>query len=364
MKNKRIEEGRNYKMEQRELRKLNKGITLIALVITIIVLLILAGVSIAMLTGENGILTQANNAKRETEKGSGNISKEELKEILEKYFTDVPEEIPEEIETVELTQKEEYGSEEIKLSEIWKGEFEEEEAKEEPIEETESYVVNYADTNGDGKADGIIFADLAVGGSGQWGDSWGDYSVPTASGLKEYYIANENYSDSRFGNRSGKLIVPVAGTSGNDRFYIMALEDVNPGTYYCWYAAAYGKLNNTVGGTTNDFGKGKENTEYVMNKWTNKTWGAQNTGSYADMWGVIQTQVNQGWFVPSKSEWAAFAGSLGITSSNYSSYGLKKYYWSSLQYDTSIAYYAGIGGGVIFDGSVNSSRYVRLCATF
>ena len=41
----------------------NKGITLIALVITIIVLLILAGVSIAMLTGENGILMQAQNAK-------------------------------------------------------------------------------------------------------------------------------------------------------------------------------------------------------------------------------------------------------------------------------------------------------------
>ena len=38
-----------------------------ALVITIIVLLILAGVSIAMLTGENGILTQAQNAKEETE---------------------------------------------------------------------------------------------------------------------------------------------------------------------------------------------------------------------------------------------------------------------------------------------------------
>lgn len=41
----------------------NKGITLIALVITIIVLLILAGVSIAMLTGENGILKQANTSK-------------------------------------------------------------------------------------------------------------------------------------------------------------------------------------------------------------------------------------------------------------------------------------------------------------
>lgn len=40
-----------------------KGITLIALVITIIVLLILAGVSIAMLTGENGILTRTKEAK-------------------------------------------------------------------------------------------------------------------------------------------------------------------------------------------------------------------------------------------------------------------------------------------------------------
>ena len=40
-----------------------RGITLIALVITIIVLLILAGISIAMLTGENGILTNAQNAK-------------------------------------------------------------------------------------------------------------------------------------------------------------------------------------------------------------------------------------------------------------------------------------------------------------
>ena len=46
----------------------NKGITLIALVITIIVLLILAGVSIAMLTGQNGILTQANSSKSATVK--------------------------------------------------------------------------------------------------------------------------------------------------------------------------------------------------------------------------------------------------------------------------------------------------------
>ncbi len=46
-----------------------RGITLIALVITIIVLLILAGVSIAMLTGDNGILTKSTQAKKETEMG-------------------------------------------------------------------------------------------------------------------------------------------------------------------------------------------------------------------------------------------------------------------------------------------------------
>ena len=51
-------------------KEAQNGITLIALVITIIVLLILAGVSIAMLTGQNGILTQANNAKNETELAS------------------------------------------------------------------------------------------------------------------------------------------------------------------------------------------------------------------------------------------------------------------------------------------------------
>lgn len=45
----------------------NQGITLIALVITVIVLLILAGVTIATLTGDNGILTRAQEAKNKTE---------------------------------------------------------------------------------------------------------------------------------------------------------------------------------------------------------------------------------------------------------------------------------------------------------
>lgn len=41
----------------------NKGITLVALVVTIIVLLILAGVTIAMVAGDNGVLNKASKAK-------------------------------------------------------------------------------------------------------------------------------------------------------------------------------------------------------------------------------------------------------------------------------------------------------------
>ena len=54
---------RNFKIQKNEREK---GITLIALVITIIVLLILAGVTIATLTGNNGVLTKATEAKDET----------------------------------------------------------------------------------------------------------------------------------------------------------------------------------------------------------------------------------------------------------------------------------------------------------
>ena len=85
-------------------KDMNKGITLIALVITIIVLLILAAVSIATLTGENGILTRANDAKTSTEiaeekekvelatvaaladDNGGDIKEDYLKQELEKYF--------------------------------------------------------------------------------------------------------------------------------------------------------------------------------------------------------------------------------------------------------------------------------------
>ena len=56
--------------------KKEKGITLIALVVTIVVLIILAGISISVLSGDNGIINQAKKGKEETE-----ISEE--KEIID-----------------------------------------------------------------------------------------------------------------------------------------------------------------------------------------------------------------------------------------------------------------------------------------
>ena len=77
-------------------KKEEAGITLIALVITIIVLLILVGVSIATLTGENGILTRAQDAKEQTgvteEREKVELSAQAAlidnngKEILEQYL--------------------------------------------------------------------------------------------------------------------------------------------------------------------------------------------------------------------------------------------------------------------------------------
>ncbi len=65
-----------------------KGITLIALIITIIVLLILSGVSIAMLTGDNGIITKAIEAKEKTEEAKIR-EEQELNNLLNEIINEV-----------------------------------------------------------------------------------------------------------------------------------------------------------------------------------------------------------------------------------------------------------------------------------
>ena len=62
----------------------NRGITLIALVVTIIVLLILAGISIAMLTEQNGILNRASEAKEKTMQ-----AQQEEQSILDDYESQI-----------------------------------------------------------------------------------------------------------------------------------------------------------------------------------------------------------------------------------------------------------------------------------
>ena len=63
--------------------KQEKGITLIALVVTIIVLLILAGISINALAGQNGILNRATGAKESQEKAQAQeLAKLKLQELL------------------------------------------------------------------------------------------------------------------------------------------------------------------------------------------------------------------------------------------------------------------------------------------
>ena len=58
--------------EEENNMKNNKGITLVALVVTIVVLLILAGVSINMVLGENGIVTKAKDARDKTKQAQAN----------------------------------------------------------------------------------------------------------------------------------------------------------------------------------------------------------------------------------------------------------------------------------------------------
>ena len=232
------------------------------------------------------------------------------------------------------------------------------------ISKTESQVGKYADINGDGTVDGIIFADLMVGGSGQWydvtGEDAGKYTIPTISSCKDYYVSQESYTNKLGG--TAEVLSPTG--SGNSRFYITALNDIDS-DYHDWYNAASEKMTDYANTTSLSFGKGKSNTATMISKWNSKSYGEQNACSdHTDLWGNIQAQVNNGWFVPSIKEWAAFAKNIGITDSNYSSKGLKYYYWSSSQYKAHAAYSIGFGQDCVGADGVEGYANVRLATTF
>ena len=128
--------GKMLKNVLKKSSKESKGITLIALVITIIVLLILAGITMASVTGENGILKKATDAKGATEKAAlveeakteilnmqaenktGDFNSTDLKSVLEKYFDNVPNAYDINADT-KLIAKKEYGGYELKVSDIY-----------------------------------------------------------------------------------------------------------------------------------------------------------------------------------------------------------------------------------------------------
>ena len=152
----------------------------------------------------------------------------------------------------------------------------------------------------------------------------------------------------------------------------MALEDIDNETHY-WWKDAYGKLDSTynVEETAIDFTidnskpTGLVNTERMMECYKKgEINGTTVSKDENDMWGLIQNEVDRGWFVPSKSEWAAFGTALSIDETNYVNYGLSDWYWSSSQYDTDSAYYAGFDGGYIINLSVYDINSVRLSTTF
>ena len=174
----------------------------------------------------------------------------------------------------------------------------------------------YADVDGNGTVDGVIFEDFKVGGSGSWGNRNGTYTIPTVSGTKEYYISKTNYSGP-FGTKD----VLSAKGSGNNRFYVMALSDVGNDTY-SWSE-----------------GKGLE---------------------------------SNGWIMPERNEWAAFLGNLKISESNYKSCGLKGEYWSSTKADDSFVWTAQFTTVENYNGYFVKTLYkydyyrrsVRFCKKF
>ena len=238
------------------------------------------------------------------------------------------------------------------------------------VTESESYVGYYADVDGNGTVDGVIYADLAIGGSGTWNssgnssyNSYGKYTIPKGSNFKKYKVSKNNHTDD-FGTKD---VLTVSNSSGNERFYVMALDNVDNSQHY-WYQNVYG---NMIGyATSTSFGSGKQNTKNMIAKWNSSEYGSQTTsGSYTDMWGLSAVQSgtwngSSGWYIPSREEWSAFGDQLGITSSNYEDKGLSSWYWSSSQNTSGQAYLARVNLGYMYDGVVYQINSVRLGATF
>ena len=324
--------------------KTQKGITLIALVITIIVMLILVGVTLNVVLNGNLIgNTQDARNKQEME-----IQREQLQSAV--WAAIDPETSEVDFNNVILFgwELQEQGTDHIYTSpkgyKFWVGSngevktldeiTEEKPGINKPDLEEGNYVGYYADIDIDGEVDGIIFVDLLAGSirdTQGWGiaEVYTEYTLPsniTTNNVKSYYISQESYTDSHFGTHA---VISPKSNSGENRFYIMQLSNFTTPEYnmFYWYKNAYGKMKNPLI-TADNFGEGKENTRKMIAKWnaagTEEGYAAEQTDN--DIWKHIQTKYEEGWFLPSAEEWAAFLNELeitGTTNGNYKNLRIK-----------------------------------------
>ena len=387
------------KSSRRVYSRSDKAITLIALIVTIIVLLILAGVTINLAVNNQGIFNKAKTATRAFKNASENeqTGLDEADKEIAKYMpkegseggsgsgsessggtserensgsstsessnasgtggtVEKPTDPSGTGGTVEkpvvprLTEDEVYGST-LKRKEAL------------PI--TQENLI-YADYNNDGYADGIIVADASGNavttdkiGSGDFAD----YSV------KEFNYLNASNASNQ-AKVKGYL---VTRTKASNKFYVLSLADYDLSTSHTWYKKAYGKMKeynasaNTP--TSIEIGKGENNTRLMVQRIAYHSTLKPDYGdpTDSDIWQVLQTRPT-GWFVPSKNEWKAFMTNLkaqGLTTSNYqSSFGLHNYYWSSSQNSSYFAWFVSFSHGTMNANGVNDTYSLRLCATF
>lgn len=250
------------------------------------------------------------------------------------------------------------------------------------MSKVDSYVGYYADIDKDGNVDGVIFVDLLTGSireTQSWCRNTGEYTLPadvSASNVKNYYISKESHT---WAGITKPVLSPIG--NGKERFYIMQLtdfttlaktdgtEDENYPEYQIY--SFYKNANMTPLITSINFSEGSENTRKMIAKWsaTGTIDGYTNaTQDKQDIWKHIQIKYQQGWFIPSRAEWAAFANELGITgrsNGNYNSkYGLSDCYWSSSQSSYKHAWHARFKDYTMYEGLAENIYAIRLTKIF
>ena len=259
-------------MTKKDLKNRSKGITLIALVITIIVLLILAGVSIAMLTGQNGILTQAQNASKKTDIG-------EEKEAIGLAYNGVRAENKGEAVTADKLQAELRGN-------------------------------GYTNATAVGNADGTITVTFetgntyTIGTNGEIsGPTTGEITTPTgeitidnakdASMLEKEENSTVKVSDGTFTLPGGFKVAEDSGATVEEGIVIV---DAN-GNEFVWVPAEVSEMANMTSGTD---ANGNQNYQGKLYNFTStgateKTSYGQDTTSYREPDTVSNYDNNSGY---------------------------------------------------------------------